>query len=338
MKKTLKKSMSIILSILMIISTWAFAPLAGAAGGSEPDFTEIDQALKEYNKVYTTVVPSSDVKTRINEIKDIINEIKNDPNATDIDSQNEIDAFADEVNTIVDHLNDCASGNHIFSSEWTIDIEPTCNNTGSKSHHCAYCCQTTAKPEVDADHVDIPRLEHIITNWTETKLPTCTEDGINTGVCELCGTAVTQSVSKVDHNWGSWVNTKKSTCTVNGEATRTCDRCGETQTKYFPLLEHHIVIIPSTAATCVRAGKSQGAYCDVCGQITKEQTDIPAIGHVDNDNDGVCDVCGGDFEGECSCSCHKDNIFSKLTRFIYTLLSKILRKEITCCKDMEFWS
>ena len=230
-----------------------------------------------------------------------------------------------------------ARGDHEYEAGWTIDIEATCDHSGWKSHHCAYCDSTTARPEYEADGVEIPKLAHSVSNWTEIKAPTCTLAGEKTGTCDNCGKTVTETVARLGHNWGTWVRTEDSTCTVKGSETRTCDLCGETQTRELPLLEHHIVSIPGFAATCEEPGKTDGAYCDVCGLVTQSQTEIPAKGHVDANDDGKCDSCGCDYDGKCKCICHNDSLWSKIVRFIYTLFSKIFRKRFACCEDMVFW-
>ena len=312
--------------------------LDAAAGALKPDFTAIDKALDEYDDADAVVDVPDEVANRIDEIKDIINDIKNDPNATRADKQDDIDALVDEVNGYVIHLAECAKGNHEYEAGWTIDIEATCAHSGWKSHHCAYCGSTTARPEYDADGVEIAKLAHSVSSWTETKAPTCTAEGEKTGICDLCGTAVTEAVAKLGHNWSAWTRTKNSTCIEKGKETRTCDRCGEVQTRELPLVGHHIVTLPGVDATCDEPGKTDGEYCDVCGLVTKEQKEIPARGHLDMDGDGKCDACDCDYDGECECMCHNDSLWSRIVRFIYTLFSKIFRKRIACCEDMEFWN
>ena len=311
--------------------------LDASAGALKPDFTAIDEALGKYDDADAAVVVPDEVANRIDEIKDIINDIKNDPNATRADKQDDIDALVDEVNGYVSHLAECAKGNHEYEAGWTIDIEATCAHSGWKSHHCAYCGSTTARPEYDADGVEIAKLAHSVTSWTETKAPTCTAEGEKTGTCIVCGASVTEAIAKLGHNWSAWTRTKNSTCIEKGKETRTCDRCGEVQTRELPLVGHHIVTLPGVDATCDEPGKTDGEYCDVCGLVTKEQKEIPARGHLDMDGDGKCDACDSDYDGECECMCHNDSLWSRIVRFIYTLFSKIFRKRIACCEDMVFW-
>lgn len=44
--------------------------------------------------------------------------------------------------------------------------------------------------------------------------------------------------------------------------------------------QHSIVTDPAIAATCTKDGLTEGSHCETCGEITKKQTVIPAVGHV----------------------------------------------------------
>ena len=69
---------------------------------------------------------------------------------------------------------------HNYSDEWTIDIEPTCTEEGSKSRHCSVC----------DDKTDITAIEatgHSYGDWVVDIEPTCTEPGTATKACSECG-------------------------------------------------------------------------------------------------------------------------------------------------------
>ena len=55
---------------------------------------------------------------------------------------------------------------------------------------------------------------------------------------------------------------------------------------------HTEVTIPGKPATCTETGLMDGKKCSECGEILVEQQIIPVIPHADNDNDGMCDMCG----------------------------------------------
>ena len=66
---------------------------------------------------------------------------------------------------------------HKYSDEWTIDIEPTCTEEGSKSHHCTVC----------GDKTDITSIEVIDHNYEATDVMAAHPHTI-TYTCSDCGT------------------------------------------------------------------------------------------------------------------------------------------------------
>jgi len=70
---------------------------------------------------------------------------------------------------------------HDWNSDYTVDIEPTCTEAGSKSIHCTRC----GEPKED---VIIPALGHDWNaDYTVDKEPTCTEAGSKSIHCTRCG-------------------------------------------------------------------------------------------------------------------------------------------------------
>jgi len=86
---------------------------------------------------------------------------------------------------------------------------------------------------------------------------------------------------------------KEATCTTAGNSAYwTCSECG----KYFSDAAgtkeieknswviaapgHKEVVIPAVAATCTKAGTTEGKKCSVCGTVTVSPLEIPAKGHV----------------------------------------------------------
>ena len=67
---------------------------------------------------------------------------------------------------------------HNYSTEWTVDIEPTCTSAGSKSHTCSRCFEK-------ADITEIPPKTH---SYVSTIIqPTKTADGYTKHTCSACG-------------------------------------------------------------------------------------------------------------------------------------------------------
>ena len=95
----------------------------------------------------------------------------------------------------------------------------------------------------------------------------------------------------------STVTTQDATCVEDGSVIYTAvftSASFETQTKTIAItmLGHNEVIDKGYAATCTENGLTDGVHCDRCGEILKQQEEIPAAGHrVEN---GVCSKCGKD--------------------------------------------
>ena len=98
-----------------------------------------------------------------------------------------------------------------------------------------------------------------------------------------------------------------SRCGARGELTAhtfntsgSCTVCGYSKEESH-IHSSHLSRVPAKAATCTQEGNTAYYICD-CGKwfsdssTTSEITDqqsvvIPALGHVDKDNNGRCDVC-----------------------------------------------
>ncbi len=100
------------------------------------------------------------------------------------------------------------------------------------------------------------------------------------------------------------VEAAAATCTAAGNtAYWSCPDCG----KYFSdaaataeitlastvieKLPHTEVIDAAVAATCTASGLTEGKHCSACDEVLVAQTILPALGHIDADENGFCDVC-----------------------------------------------
>lgn len=82
-----------------------------------------------------------------------------------------------------------------------------------------------------------------------------------------------------EHVWGEWTVTKAATCTETGVETRTCSVCGETETRAIEATGHTIVVDPAVAPTYDDTGLTEGSHCSVCNTVIKAQEIVPALGH-----------------------------------------------------------
>ena len=74
---------------------------------------------------------------------------------------------------------------HDYSAEWTVDLEPTCTEKGSKSHHCTRCGDKAKITEIAANG-------HTFGEYTSNGDATYDADGTKSAVCSNCGATDTQ--------------------------------------------------------------------------------------------------------------------------------------------------
>lgn len=68
---------------------------------------------------------------------------------------------------------------------------------------------------------------HSYTEWTTTKAPTCTEEGVRHRECERCGKEQSKTISAKGHLAGEWIIDCEPTCAEEGSRRQMCRVCGE---------------------------------------------------------------------------------------------------------------
>ena len=267
-------------------------------------------------KIYTCKVCGETKKETINVLEHTWDEGKVTKEAT-CDTDGEILYTCKECNTTKTEV--IKAHGHSYSEEWTVDKKATCEEAGSKSHHC-----TAEGCNSKTDVTEIAALGH---SWDEgkiTKAPTCTEAGEKTYTCTRCNATKTEAIEALGHSyseewtvdkeatceeagskshhctrpgcdsksevtviealgheWGEGKETKAPTCTEAGEKTYTCTRCNATKTEAIAALGHAYSEewTVDKEATCEEAG-SKSHHCTAEGCNSKtDVTEIAALGH-----------------------------------------------------------
>ncbi len=79
---------------------------------------------------------------------------------------------------------------HIYNTEWTIDLQPTCTQAGSKSHHC-----TNVTCNSKSDITPIPATGmHAYGEWTVIVYATYNREGRQIRTCKVCGMTETNII------------------------------------------------------------------------------------------------------------------------------------------------
>ncbi|MBE6807554.1 MAG: hypothetical protein E7527_06100 [Ruminococcaceae bacterium] len=125
---------------------------------------------------------------------------------------------------------------------------------------------------------------------TQTKAPTCTETGVMTYTCSVCGVSYTEAIPVIAHSYDAVVT--EPDCENGGYTTHTCTVCGDSyKDSYTEATGHSYVGVETQAPTCGATGVKTYT-CSACGDSYTEV--IPATGaHTyDNEYDADCNVCG----------------------------------------------
>ena len=118
---------------------------------------------------------------------------------------------------------------HSYNSEWVIDAEPTCTETGSKHNTCLDCGDVVTEA--------IPPIGHnYSTEWTIDEAATCIEAGSKSHHCANCGSKGDITViPALGHSYGEPTILTPAKCTESGIAQKSCVRCNDTET----MTEYH---------------------------------------------------------------------------------------------------
>ena len=143
----------------------------------------------------------------------------------------------------------------------TSRTEPTCGVDGSIVYTCSVCN--------DSYTVTLPATgEHSYSGWSS-------DDENHWHQCTVCN----KELDKAAHSWNDGVVTKEATCTEAGVMTYTCTVCGKTKTEAIAEKGHSPEAIAAVAPTCTKDGSTEGSKCSVCGEILVAPETISATGH-----------------------------------------------------------
>ena len=155
-------------------------------------------------------------------------------------------------------------------------VEPTCTSTGlTQGSHCSVCKTILTEQKVIEKKPHTVAIDKAVEpTCTKSGLT----DGGHCSVCGEIIKAQ-KVINATGHKWNNGVITKTATCTENGIKTYTCTVCGETRTEQTAKTGHTIVIDRAVEATCTSTGLTEGSHCSVCNTILTEQKVIDKKPH-----------------------------------------------------------
>ena len=112
-----------------------------------------------------------------------------------------------------------------FGHSYKVTItQATCTNDGMRSYECQHCGNSYSET--------IPASGHIAGDWIETVVANCTQKGVETQYCIVCGNIVqTRSTELKQHTYESTVS--------QGRITYTCTTCSDS---YYVETEEYVTI------------------------------------------------------------------------------------------------
>ena len=160
---------------------------------------------------------------------------------------------------------------HVYEPK--IIIPATCMEAGVVKNICKLCGDNYTEEIKATGHKEVKDA---------AVAATCEKAGKTEGShCSVCNKVIKaqKEVPALGHSWDAGKITKEATCTETGVKTYTCTRCQKTKTEEIKATGHKEVKDAAVAATCEKAGKSEGSHCSVCNEVIKEQKEVPALGH-----------------------------------------------------------
>ena len=154
---------------------------------------------------------------------------------------------------------------HKYSDEFTTDVEPTCTEKGSKSHHCVRFNECGSK----ADVTDIDPTGHDYPDtWTTVEAATCTKDGELSRTCKTCGNVETKVAEALGHKYSeTFTVDKAATCTAEGSKSHHCVRCEDKiDVTVIPANGHSWGQWTTYSAPTVFKEEVQQHTCSVCSK------------------------------------------------------------------------
>mgnify|MGYP002529086248 CR=1 FL=1 len=161
--------------------------------------------------------------------------------------------------------------------------ESTCEVGGSYDEvvYCTVCGKELSRTTVKTEAKGHKWNPGIIT--TE---PTCTEEGVKTFECTVCGKTKTEKVEALGHDWNNdFTVDKEATCEETGLKSIHCKRCDSKKDETVIPAKGHVAgekkIENVTESTCENGGSyDEVIYCTVCGkELSRTTIKTEAKGH-----------------------------------------------------------
>ncbi|MBR6568058.1 MAG: hypothetical protein IKK60_05350, partial [Clostridia bacterium] len=291
------------------------------------DYTEVDKDLADAKDKAGKNDVVDGVNDDIQEIEDKLNELKNDP-TTNADDQDEIDTLEKELEDIIAGIEDGSLVKPDYSGAEKA-IEEAEQDMGAEG-------KLSEEDQKALDDLKAA-LDEIKNDPTSNKKDDqAAVDSIKDQIQQIADKYA--GCAKGNHTPDAG-NVVAPDCDSKGYTEHICTLCGQYYvTDHVAPLGHKEVAIPAVEPTCSSEGYTEGKKCSVCGTVTVAPEVISKLPHTDEDQDGVCDVCGAtDLYAGCACLCHNDHWFWHIVYLIVRIIWRVFNIHQTCaCGAIHF--
>lgn len=204
---------------------------------------------------------------------------------------------------------------HTHSMIHQAEVKATCISSGlNEYYYCSGCdryfSDEAATKEIEYEDTVKALTGHTWGTGTVTEAATCSETGVMTYTCTVCGETREEPIPTTDHTWDAGEVTRAATCSRAGTMTYTCTVCGETKTESIPRIAHTLEKVEATESTCSVAGHKAYWHCTECDMLFSDEAakhsinspiEIPTLDHtwVETATTATCTE-GGETTYKCS--------------------------------------
>lgn len=305
MNKTMKKALSLVLMMIMVLSS---VPMSGLA------VNVYCESNGHQWGTYTTKVAATCTKGGVEVAsctRFACDATTERATAVNRDNHNEInmprveptcDRVGNEAGVVCGDCNAVISGYTKLLAKGHKSIPlaavpATCTTDGNEAGTECEVCHTPLSGG--------KKIEKTGHNWElYSKVPaTCTNPGSQQDICKNCSILSEVKTIESGHVYGSWRTTTAATCSATGTMERTCQLCQKVDTQTIEKLAHTVETVAATDPGCESTGTTAGKRCKVCKATIEGAVTIPAKGHTVVTVPGkpaTCDTAGTSDSTYCS--------------------------------------